>query len=122
MKHTDLYSKYKALEAIEIEELKRAVLAHGGDFRFDEESGAMQMPIVIAGNKHWESNCDCYVTRVQVVDGCLKIYGFAKESVEEEDILDDVEFGHLSYITCEIPETDEVSDVSCSEILDIFNN
>lgn len=116
MKHTDFYRKYKAIEALEREELKKAVLAHGGEFRFQTEDGNdvgdVQMPIVMAGDSHWECNCDCYITRVAVVDGYLEIYGYDKEYGNEETRLDDVEFGHLQYIIDEIPETDEVYDVT----------
>ena len=34
MKHTDLYNKYREIAAIEREELKKAALAHGGEFCF----------------------------------------------------------------------------------------
>lgn len=36
MKHTDFYRKYREIEAQEREELKKAVLAHGGEFRFSD--------------------------------------------------------------------------------------
>lgn len=116
MKHSDIYKQYRALEALEREELKKAVLAHGGEFRFQTEDGepieGIQAPIVMAGDSHWDSNCDCVITCVAVVDGYLEIYGYDKEYGDEEIWLDDIEFGHLSYIIDEIPETAEVSDVS----------
>lgn len=116
MKHTDLYKKYKEIEAIEREELKKAVLAHGGEFRFQTEDGGgiegVQAPIVMAGTKHWESNCDCYITRIVVNDGFLEIYGYDKECGDKETLLTDIGFGHLGYIIDEIPETDEVQDVT----------
>ena len=116
MRHTDFYRKYRELEALERKELKKAVLAHGGEFRFRTEDGddieGVQMPIVMAGDSHWESNCDCYITRVAVVDGFLEIYGYDKEYGYKEIRLDDIEFGHLNYIIDEIPETDAVHDVT----------
>lgn len=116
MRHSNFYQQYRKLEALEREELKKAVLAHGGEFRFQTEDGenveGVQMPIVMAGDSHWESNCDCYITRVAVVDGILEIYGYDKEYGNEEMRLDDVEFGHLSYIIDEIPETNDVKDVT----------
>lgn len=116
MKHTDFYSKYREIEAQEREELKKAVLAHGGEFRFQTEDGegieGVQTPIIMAGDSHWEANCDCYITRVAVNNGFLEIYGYDKEYGDGEILLDDVEFGHLSYIIDEIPETDEVCDVT----------
>lgn len=116
MKHSNFYQQYKKLEALEREELKKAILAHGGEFRFLTEDGeeieGITAPIVMAGDSHWDSNCDCIITRVAVVDGYLEIYGYDKEYRDEELYLDDVEIGHLSYIIDEIPETDDVSDVS----------
>lgn len=116
MRHSNFYQQYRKLEALEREELKKAVLAHGGEFRFQTEDGenveGVQMPIVMAGNRHWDANCDCYITRVAVVDGILEIYGYDKEYGNEEMRLDDVEFGHLSYIIDEIPETNDVKDVT----------
>ncbi len=121
MKHSDFYKQYKALEALEREELKKAVLAHGGEFRFKTEDGesidGVNAPIVMAGDSHWDSNCDCVITRVAVVDGYLEIYGYDKEYGDEEMWLDDVEFGHLSYIIDEIPETADVSDVSAESTI-----
>ncbi len=116
MKHTDLYRKYRELEALEYAELKKAVMAHGGEFRFITEDGeeidGVQMPIVMAGDRHWDSNCDCYITRVAVIGNCVNIYGYDKEYGDEEMLLDDIELGHISYIIDEIPETDEVHDVT----------
>lgn len=116
MKHSDFYKQYRELEALEREELKKAVLAHGGEFRFQTEDGEsigdIQAPIVMAGDRHWDSNCDCIITRVAVVNGGLEIYGYDKEYGDKEMWLDDVEFGHLSYIIDEIPETNEVKDVT----------
>lgn len=115
MKHTDLYDKYKKLDAIEREELKQAVLAHGGEFRFETEEGepveGVQSPIVIAGERHWESYCECIVSRVVVRNDYLEIYGYAKEWRDGEILLD-VEIGNIGYIIDEISETDEVHDVS----------
>lgn len=116
MRHSDFYRQYRKIEALEREELKKAVLAHGGEFRFQTEDGegieGVQTPIIMAGDSHWESNCDCYITRVAVVDGFLEIYGYDKEYGNEEMRLDDIEFGHLEYIIDEIPETESVHDVT----------
>lgn len=124
MKHTDLYNKYREIAAIEREELKKATLAHGGEFCFFDEHGneteGTTPPIVLAGNSHWGSNVDCVITRVIVVDNYVEIYGYDKESDSEEMLLEDVELGHLGYIIDAIPETDSVKDVTTnSEITKI---
>lgn len=116
MKHTDFYSKYKELEAQERKELEKAVLAHGGEFRFLTEDGqdieGISAPVIIAGGKHWESNCDCIVSRVTVEYGFPEIYGYDCNYKDEEVYLSSIEFGHLGYIIDAIPETDDVHDVS----------
>lgn len=116
MKHTDLYTRYKELDAIERAELKKAVMAHGGEFRFENENGetveGLCAPVVIACGKHWESPCDCVITRVAVNNGgYLEIYGHEKEWSTHEALLE-VETGHVGYIIDNIPETDDVQDVS----------
>lgn len=118
MKHTNLYHRYMELEAIEREELKQAVLAHGGEFYFLAKDGAhaegVCPPVIMAGNKRWGANCDCVVSRVVVQDDYLKIYGHDLENGGDDVLLDDVEFGHLDFIISEIPETDKVKSVAAN--------
>lgn len=117
MKHTNIYKKYMELEHIEREELKRAVMAHGGEFRFfdenREELNGVDYPIIMAGNPDWSSNVDCVITRVAVVDGVLEIYGYDKEyGWDGEMTLDDIALGQIEFIIEAIPETEDVKDVS----------
>lgn len=117
MRHTDLYKQYQALQTIEREELKKAVLAHGGEFCFKSKEGedidGVYPPVVMAGDRHWDSNCDCVITRVVMNDGFLEIYGYDEQcSIYDEILLSDFEYGHLGYIIDAIPETDEIEDVS----------
>lgn len=123
MKHTDLYRKYKELETIERRELRRAVLAHGGEFKFANEEGeekeGLQMPIVSACPKHWDNMGDFYVTRIVVNGAYLFIYGRSIDSPYIEMLLDDIALGHIDYIIDEIPETEEVKDVTILNKVDI---
>ena len=84
MRHTDFYKKYKELESLEREELKKAVLAHGGEFRFmtkdGEEIEGVQAPIVMAGDRHWDANCDCYITRVVETTDFLRFTDMTKNA------------------------------------------
>lgn len=116
MKHTDLYDKYKALDAQERQELIAAVKAHGGEYIFPtcNENEVENRPIICASFKHAEEPGDYIVTRVVVDDeyGTLSIYGCAKSGWTFEDLLYYIEFHHISYITAAIPETDTVKDVS----------
>ena len=127
MKGTDFYLLYKQLEAREKEELTAAVKAHGGEYTFfdcnsknadDEWFGGEYnniCPIILASSKYDDSFSDFYVTRVTLKDDkWLIIYGFYKEYGEpsREDIIDMFAYGQIHYITEEIPETDDVKDVT----------
>lgn len=119
MRHSNFNKKYREIESLEREELKKAVLAHGGEFRFFstedwEGIDGVSMPIVMGGNINWESNCDCCITRVAVVNGSLEIYGYDKDYGDEEVLIDFVEYGYLHYIIGEIPETKDVHDVTAT--------
>lgn len=110
MKHTDFYSKYKELDTLEREELKAAVMAHGGVYEFDEDDS---IPCIIGSFKHLETG-HYIVTKVEVEEGgWLNIYGRPEDFWEEgEDLITYIEFGHIGFITDFIPETDNVKDVS----------
>lgn len=116
MKHTDFYNKYREIEAMERAELKKAVMAHGGEFRFVNEDGeeieGICAPIIMASGQDCNTSCDFIVSRVSVVNNILEIYGVEKEWGVEEEWLGYIEAGHLHYIIDEIPETEDVKDVT----------
>lgn len=109
MKHTDLYNKYKELDALEREELKAAVMAHGGEYVFDDNI----YPSILGSFKHCNTE-EYIVSKVKVdKDGVLSIYGRPVEYWEDGvDEITYIEFGHIGFITGLIPKTDEVEDVS----------
>lgn len=109
MKHTDFYKEYKALDDLERSELIDAVKAHGGEYVFPEDS----KPCVIGSFKHCET-AQYYVTKVTVdEDDWLTIYGYPTEYWNDgEDEIMFIEFGHIGFITDQIPETEEVKNVS----------
>lgn len=122
MKHTELYNEYKKLDEIDRQELIAAVQAHGGEYIFihidedgdydDEEQN--EAPIVAASTRYMDSYEDFYISRVEVKNGYLSIYGWPKESWSDEDEIDSVAHGQLGYITDMIDETETVKDVSSS--------
>ena len=115
MKHTDTRNLYKEIEALDRRELLAAVKAHGGEYVFkDDEKGIDHYtPCVMAGDRHWDHNEDCNITRVVADGDWLEIYGVPCDGLDDGEIyLDDIEYGHLSYITDYIPETEEVKDVT----------
>lgn len=124
MKHTDLYNEYKKLDELEREELKTAVMAHGGEYIFihlDDEGGYDSeefgdVPIVAASARYMSAYADFYISRVIMEeDKRLTIYGFLKDGyLDDEEEIESVAHGHFGYITDMIPETEAVKDVSQS--------
>lgn len=122
MKHTDLYNEYKKLDEIDRQELIAAVQAHGGEYVFIhvDEDGDYDMeeqddaPIVAASTRYMDAYEDFYISRVEVKNNCLYIYGWPKESIDDEREIESVAHGHLGYITDMIDATETVKDVSSS--------
>lgn len=122
MKHTELYNEYKKLDELERQELIAAVNAHGGEYVFihiDEDGDydsekQNNAPIVAASTRYMDAYEDFYISRVEVKDGHLNIYGWPKEGWADEDEIDSVAHGHLGYITDMIDETETIKDVSSS--------
>lgn len=120
MKHTDLYNEYKKLDEIDRQELIAAVQAHGGEYVFIhvDEDGDYDMeeqddaPIVAASTRYMDAYEDFYISRVEVKNNCLYIYGWPKESIDDEREIESVAHGHLGYITDMIDATETVKDVS----------
>lgn len=116
MKHSDLYVKFKELDAQERRELVAAVMAHGGEYVFISDKSDLEdynYPIILACARYCDSTEDCIISRVTVEDGILSIYGYPTyQHLEDEDLLEDIELSHISFITDLIPATEEVFDVS----------
>ncbi len=120
MKHTNNYDKLKALDNLDRRELLEAVKAHGGIYRWYDEDGeeieGRQAPIIVGAWKHMEGSEDYIITHVVVDDDYVKIYGFPKECWETTpDFMYWIDYGQIGYIIDEIPETEEISDVSEGE-------
>lgn len=126
MKHIDLWNAYKELDELERQQLKAAVLAHGGEYVFkkmheDEEENEEDdidstdiMPCIMAASGIASSYEDWYITRVIVDDkGYLTLYGYPKDDCGGDEYeINDVAHGGYGWIIDEIPETEEVKDVS----------
>lgn len=121
MKHTDFYNQYKYLDACTETELKAAVKAHGNEYVFihtdDDEhisEEKQNAPIISASTKCMASYEDFYVSRVAIEDfDSVVVYGFPKEGwADDEQELTSIAHGQLEFVIDEIPETDEVQDVT----------
>lgn len=116
MRHSDFCKKYIELKNLEQEELKKAVLAHGGEFRFKTEDGkdieGVYAPVITVGDGDFEPNCYCYVTRVVVNGNSIEIYGHNTDRYNGEKLFNDIDIGFIPYIIDSIPETDKIQDVT----------
>ena len=120
MKHSDLWNKYRELDAIEREELKKAVMAHGGEFRFmtceGEPIKGIDVPIVAACVDGGGTG-DYGISRVAVANNELEFYGIESHYGSKEEVLSYIELAHISYITDNIPETNKVKDVTTPTLI-----
>lgn len=114
MKHTNCQAIISEVKALEYEELKRAVEAHGGSYDWIIHDGCS--PVIAINPECSEPEpVDIDVTKVVLRNGSLEISGVGNTNGEPIDFnIDDIFAGHLSIITDYIPETDTISDVSLS--------
>lgn len=114
MKHTNCQAIINEVKALEYEELKRAVEAHGGSYDWTIHDGCSPV-IAINPECSEQEPVDIDVTKVVLRNGSLEISGVDNTNGEPIDFdIDDIFAGHLSIITDYIPETNVVSDVSQS--------
>lgn len=119
MKHTNIYAMYRVLYRCEIEELKKALAAYGGSYNWTEENDCPivtynpESPFDIRIEKIWADKYNVYF------DGKRLDTGDTYKSCSIED----VEYSHIDFILSEIPETEEVSDVSSNiDYSELFAN
>jgi hypothetical protein len=101
----------KQLEDVEKQELKAAVLAHGGLYRFEEED---RVTITFDTSDALIGASDVEICQISVNDnGELVLSGIPRGEFHEIEFdPDEAASGHLHYVTEAIPETDGVGDVS----------
>lgn len=110
MKCTNFDNVLKKLAAIEKDELKKAVAAHGGLYRFEEDDRPI---ITFDTSDAFNQATDAVICQVSVNDqGYLVLTGIpVGERYEIELDPDDVAHGHLRYITEAIPETETLKEI-----------
>lgn len=113
MKHSNYQTKINEIKALECEELKLALEAHGGCYEWGGENIGSGPIIAINPDSSVPEPLDIEITKVAVVDDHLEISGTNKKDGEPVAFdIDDIFAGHLSFIIDYIPATDKVSDVS----------
>lgn len=127
MQRTDFYAMHKIIHRAAIRELKQVVKNFGGQAYFgtadewndcDEERTAAlnseyathtERPLIAANIKHSDGPWDYFIDSVMIdADDRLVILAEAKDSVCDpfELMPDEIEFGHVSFITDCIPDRD----------------
>lgn len=106
----------KQLEDVEKQELKTAVLAHGGLYRFEEED---RVTITFDTSDALIGASDVEICQVSVNDnGELVLSGIPRGEFHEIEFdPEDAAPGHLHYVTEAIPATDEVDSVASTVAL-----
>lgn len=120
MEHTDFYALTRRIKQIEYNELRDAIVAHGGSYEWNMEAG--DYPIIAV---NVDSICpnpmDINVTKVYVKNDNVFIEGEGKEYGEHVDFsCEDVFTGHLSYILDLLPETDKIKSVKTRHTTNIL--
>lgn len=114
MRHSNTYFAFTQINDLEYSELYAAVKALGGRYDwYDEENNEKCTPPIIAYNP--EHPIDVTIKSVYI--GNDNSLYFDAEDVEflheyKQCNLDDVEFGHIGFITDYLPETESIGDVS----------
>lgn len=103
VKHDTIYDSYQEIKQREIAELKEAVMKAGGEVEFKED----EEPIVMVNFDDYAPHpADVIITRVRLKDGKLLIDGFEtyeSRKYEKPIEVNDIAYGHLDFITQEIP-------------------
>lgn len=110
MKRTNTYAKFEELHQIELDELKQAVKEFGGEVHFGmdyvgEDASGTERPMVCVNRKHSEGPEDVYINACRITeDDRLEILA-ATMKWGDPFVLqpDEIEFGHISFITDLVP-------------------
>lgn len=112
MKHTNYQTITDKAKSLEHEELKRAMIAHGGFYAWSEENGDCPL-IAINPDGSAPEPQDIEVTQIALIGGRLEFSGVDKQyGVPVDFRLEDIFSDQISTIIDCIPATDSVSDVS----------
>lgn len=115
MKRTDFWKMHQVLHKEAVQELKTVLRAFGGKVvfaRYEDDDTQVEPNVkdyrpTILVNTKYNGPQDFYVNSVELVNGnYLTILGEPVEDYEGESriLTDDIEFGHVSYITDLIPD------------------
>lgn len=109
MKHTDFYDLIQKIKSHIKYEIKTALEAHGGSYKWDGDNALY----VSAYPRYATSQIDIKVTEIAIVNGYVMVVGEDNDFGDVYEFsLNDVSVSSLNNILDYIPETDGVTDVS----------
>lgn len=109
MKHTDFYDLIQKIKSHIKYEIKRALEAHGGSYKWDDNNALY----VSAYPRYATCQIDIKVTEMTIVGGYVMVVGEDGEFGDEYDFsLNEISVSSLNNILDYIPEADGVTDVS----------
>lgn len=108
MNCTDFWDRRKLVRAFSLEELRRAVQAHGGKVSWSDDD----TPMVLCNHKY-AGPVDVKVKEIRICsDGSMWLDAVTDDDPDIEVGWSDIEPDYISSITEAVPETDDVHDVS----------
>ena len=114
MRRLDTYRMHQEIHKIEVQQLKDAVKAFGGEIHFGldyigEFASGTEKPCVCVNPRHGEDPLDMYINGVSVdKHGYMTILAVPKDGFGEAQEIgeSEIEFGHISFITDLVPDVD----------------
>lgn len=118
MKHKSYHESFKAVQALEIAELRRCLEAHGGEYDWSDERH--EAPIVCVSFDYYVGDVD--VKRVWIENGIIKVHasehdGYADFTFDVGDIM----FSHIDFIMDYMEEilTEGERSLICQAVCDL---
>ena len=113
MRRIDTYRMHGEIHSIEVRELKNAVKEFGGEihFGFDytgEFASGTERPFVLVNPSKLNYPQDVFINAIKIdKNNRMDILAETKDGYEFSLNTDDIEFGHVSFITDLIPDLDK---------------
>jgi len=122
---TNTYEFFRLLHGVELRELKKAVDDFGGEIHFGEDyigedGSGTERPLIAVNRSHGEGPEDVYINACSTKSGELEILAETKEWGDEFILRhEEIEFGHVSFITDLIPDKHDYGEASLIHVANI---
>ena len=104
---------HRIIHRQELHELEIAVRRFGGEVHFGldytgHDASGTERPVICVNLSHGEGPEDVYINAIRIHDDCMEILAEHKEYGDPFILdTDDIEFGHVSFITDNIPDNED---------------